>query len=260
MPRQRAPRRPSPRRLAGDSANRVFLWIGALVCTIAAYSGYARDFDPLVGVVVIAVVVIVVLYGVRWFRLAVRRERREWSAHAEASRQTRIRSLSAVDALTGAEFEQHVAELCRRDGCLDVEVSGGAGDLGADVVGALPDGRKLVIQCKRYAPSRSVGSPDMQRFVGTARPVHEADVAVLVASCRFTAPARDLAHDQDIVTVDRELLGQWMAGTGLAAILLVDAADRHVRTRVDTRANTQAEPRVGRAGRAGTRFARRASR
>ncbi|MET9539798.1 restriction endonuclease [Streptomyces sp. NPDC006553] len=84
------------------------------------------------------------------------------------------------------QFEEHVAELCRRDGCTEVRRVGAANDLGADVTGRLPDGRKLVVPCKRYAKDRTVGSPDLQTFNGTARSEHGADVPLFVASCRFT--------------------------------------------------------------------------
>jgi hypothetical protein len=48
------------------------------------------------------------------------------------------------------EFEQYIAGLCRRDGCTDVQRVGGAGDLGADVIGYLPDGRKIVASAARW--------------------------------------------------------------------------------------------------------------
>ncbi|GFH80584.1 hypothetical protein Sgou_52540 [Streptomyces gougerotii] len=91
------------------------------------------------------------------------RRRRE----AEAVRAGQL-SLAEVDALSWQEFERYVAGLCRRDGCRDVVVTGGSGDLGADVTATLPDGRRLVIQCKHYAPHRYVPSGDMQKFLGTA--------------------------------------------------------------------------------------------
>ncbi|WP_438270714.1 restriction endonuclease [Streptomyces platensis] len=37
------------------------------------------------------------------------------------------------------EFEQLVALLAERDGCLEVRVVGGANDLGADVLAVTPD-------------------------------------------------------------------------------------------------------------------------
>lgn len=132
---------------------------------------------------------------------------------------TGLRSLTEVDALSWREFEEYVAGLCRRDGCTNVVVSGKSGDLGADVTGVLPDGRRLVIQCKHYAPHRYVPSGDMQKFVGTAWLHHKADVAVLVATCPFSRAALGLAVRHDILALHRDLLGQWNTGTPLAALL-----------------------------------------
>ncbi|MEU9141335.1 restriction endonuclease [Streptomyces sp. NPDC048404] len=120
----------------------------------------------------------------------------------------------AYEALDPDEFEQAVAELCRRDGCLDVDVVGGAGDLGADVVARTPDGRSLVIQCKRYCDGNRVGSQDLQRFGGTCFTVHGADVAVVVTTSDFTAPALDYAEQCGIVCVDGPQLQRWQEGAG----------------------------------------------
>ncbi|WP_327186917.1 restriction endonuclease [Streptomyces sp. NBC_01334] len=112
------------------------------------------------------------------------------------------------------EFEQAIAELCRRDGCTEVEVVGGAGDLGADVVARTPDGRVLVIQCKRYSDTNRVGSQDMQRFGGTCFAVHAAEVAAVVTTGDFTAPAVEYARQCGIVCVDGEDLGRWQDAAG----------------------------------------------
>ncbi|WP_037619599.1 restriction endonuclease [Streptomyces aureus] len=120
----------------------------------------------------------------------------------------------AYEALDPYEFEEAVAELCRRDGCLDVDVVGGAGDLGADVVGRTPDGRSVVIQCKRYCDGNRVGSQDLQRFGGTCFTVHGADVAVVVTTSDFTAPALEYAEQCGIVCVDGPQLRSWQEGTG----------------------------------------------
>ncbi|MFD9122788.1 restriction endonuclease [Streptomyces bottropensis] len=118
------------------------------------------------------------------------------------------------DALTPDEFEEAIAALCARDGCTAVDVVGGAGDLGADVVAVAPDGCRVVIQCKQYGDSHRVGSQDLQRFGGTCFTVHEADVAVLVTTSDFTAPALEYADRCGIVCVDRETLRTWTDGTG----------------------------------------------
>lgn len=117
-------------------------------------------------------------------------------------------------ALTPEEFEEAIAALCERDGCSDVEVVGGAGDLGADVLAVTPDGRRVVVQCKRYDESHRVGSQDLQRFGGTCFTVHEADVAVLVSTSDFTAPALEYAQQCGILCVDGEALEAWTDGTG----------------------------------------------
>ncbi|MFF5447265.1 restriction endonuclease [Streptomyces sp. NPDC012888] len=108
-------------------------------------------------------------------------------------------------------FEHAVAALCVRDGCTSVEVCGGAGDLGADVVATAPDGRRVVLQCKRYHPDRKVGSEDLQRFGGTCFTVHDASVAVLVTTSGFTEPAADYAARAGILCVDAEALAAWTA-------------------------------------------------
>ncbi|MEV5802839.1 restriction endonuclease [Streptomyces collinus] len=112
------------------------------------------------------------------------------------------------------EFERAIAELCVRDGCTDVEVVGGAGDLGADVLAVAPSGHRLVVQCKRYGEGNRVGSQDLQRFGGTCFTVHEADIAVLVTTADFTAPALEYAEQCGIVCVDAEALTAWHLGTG----------------------------------------------
>lgn len=124
----------------------------------------------------------------------------------------------AVDyaALEAEEFERAVAALCERDGCRDVEVVGGAGDLGADVVATAPDGRRVVVQCKRYGEANKVGSQDLQRFGGTCWSVHGAQVAAVVTTSDFTAPAAEYAARCGILCFDRWALDAWSRGTGPA--------------------------------------------
>ncbi|MFJ7954662.1 restriction endonuclease [Streptomyces sp. NPDC096319] len=110
-------------------------------------------------------------------------------------------------------FEHTIAALCARDGCSPVEVVGGAGDLGADVVATTADGRRVVLQCKQYGEEHRVGSPDLQRFGGTCYAVHEADVAVLVTTSSFTEPALEYAASCGIVCVDGTELAAWTEST-----------------------------------------------
>ncbi|MGA4846913.1 restriction endonuclease [Streptomyces sp. G5(2025)] len=194
-------------------------WGGAAVAV--AVLGVAGNWSA-VWPVLVAMLALVVAGGAGWalwrtHRHAVGRDR-QWRADEEA--RARELSMAEVDALSWQEFERYVADLCRRDGCTNVIVSGKSGDLGADVVGYLTDGRKVVIQCKKYAPHRSVSSQDMQMFVGTARLEHGADVALFVTTGRtFTKAALGLAVRQNIVALHRDLLGAWVKGARLETLI-----------------------------------------
>ncbi|MFJ8558436.1 restriction endonuclease [Streptomyces microflavus] len=115
-------------------------------------------------------------------------------------------------ALDPYAFEEAVAELCRRDDCADAEVVGGAGDLGADVLATTPDGRRLVVQCKRYGPDNRAGSQELQRFGGTCYAVHGADIALVVSTGGFTEPALDYAEQCAILCYGPEELAAWSEG------------------------------------------------
>ncbi|MEU2023639.1 restriction endonuclease [Streptomyces sp. NPDC016469] len=119
-------------------------------------------------------------------------------------------------ALDPDGFEAAVAALCERDGCQEVEVVGGAGDLGADVLATAPDGRRVVVQCKQYGPEHKVGSQDLQRFGGTCWTVHGAQLAAVVTTSEFTAPALEYAEACGIRCVDGTALAAWAEGSGAA--------------------------------------------
>lgn len=127
-------------------------------------------------------------------------------------------SMATLDAMNARQFEQHVAWLCRRDGCEQVSVTGGKGDLGADIVGLTADGRRLVVQCKARNPVSSVDSGTVQRFIGMAKLEYRADVALLVATAPFTRDALLLAARHDVTAVHRGLLEAWNNGTRLRAL------------------------------------------
>jgi restriction system protein len=131
-----------------------------------------------------------------------------WATSRRRREEELTRSIRGVDAMTGPQFERFVAALMRRTGFAHVQVSGGAGDLGADITALVPDGR-LVVQCKRFHTGRRVGSSDVQKLAGTARELHGAELAAIVTSSQFTRPAVDVAARLGIALVDREALAAW---------------------------------------------------
>ncbi|MFK4067095.1 restriction endonuclease [Streptomyces sp. NPDC029674] len=198
-------------RVAARIAESRPLWVGSLVAV-----GLAAGF----------------LCRSRWRRFSAARYARrtaealeEAAERAAESLESPERPLAGDDGVTAAVvvdytaldpdgFEQAIAELCARDACQEVEVVGGACDLGADVVAVAPDGRRVVIQCKRYGADHKVGSEELQRFGGTCFTVHEADIAALVTTSDFTAPALDYAQRCGIVCVAGADLRAWRDGTG----------------------------------------------
>ncbi len=151
-----------------------------------------------------------------WHTDRVARERdRSWR---QADRiQAGRRTLAEVDAMTGTEFEELVASLCRRDGFTAVRRVGGANDNGADVVGCLPDGRTMVIQCKRYTPTSTIASRELRDLLG-AKVHFGADVAVFVTTTRFSRPSERFAVQHGILAVHRDHLGLWNSGASLLSL------------------------------------------
>lgn len=122
----------------------------------------------------------------------------------------RGRTLARLIAGTPTEFEETVARMMRGQGFRNVRRVGGAGDLTADVVASDRAGRTVVVQCKRYAPGKPVGSKEVQTFIGMQRIHHQADYGVYVTTSTYTRPARELAARHDVTLVD---------GADLAAVL-----------------------------------------
>ncbi|MFF0297989.1 restriction endonuclease [Kitasatospora sp. NPDC004614] len=125
-----------------------------------------------------------------------------------------LRHIGAFLSMGPKEFEHALAVLCRRDGCTEVTVVGGAGDLAADVLATTPAGQRILIQAKRYGPKTLVGSQDVQKVNGTYRDVHRCDLALVVTTSTFTKAAAAFCAQVGIRAVDRRALALWAEGTG----------------------------------------------
>ncbi|MCX5123566.1 MULTISPECIES: restriction endonuclease [unclassified Streptomyces] len=161
----------------------------------------------------------------------IRRGDRQWR-HEEAVKAGH-RTLAEVDSMTGGEFEDFVLELCRRDGCTELKRVGGSHDDGADVRGRLPDGRSMVIQCKRYAPKRTIPSREVRDLLG-ARVHFAADVAIFVTTTYFSGPSVRTAVKNGVLAIHRDHLGLWNNGTSVLSLSNVNGSgqgDRQHRAR-----------------------------
>ncbi|WP_405646066.1 restriction endonuclease [Streptomyces sp. NBC_00019] len=127
---------------------------------------------------------------------------------------------ASIAAMTWQSFERHVADLLRRDGCMDVVVRQARSDRGIDITGRTADGRSVAVQCKNRAGAgrSSIPSADMQKFAGAARAVDYVDVALFVATCNFSHEAQAIADLSGVITVNRDELDAWTAGVHLKAL------------------------------------------
>jgi restriction system protein len=114
----------------------------------------------------------------------------------------RVASIGELLMLTATEFEEAIAQSLRDHGYRHVSRRGGPGDLGVDITCIDPNGERLAIQCKRYAPGNLVGSRELQLFIGMIHTEHDVDRGVYVTTSGFTAPARELALRHNIRLLD----------------------------------------------------------
>ncbi|MFF5202219.1 restriction endonuclease [Micromonospora parva] len=195
----------------GGSVNGWLLALGAVVAFVLlrAVVDVVRRHPYwtalLVSVVVAAAVAVV---------LVVSKQR----ARERADQAQRDRLIAVTDAMSGPEFEQWFARLLVASGFRDVRVCGGSGDRGADVTAATPDGRRVVVQCKRQSVTNRVGSAAIQRFAGTCRVIHGGEVCLLVTNSFFTAgDGIRMARQLNIDLIDRHALQMW-AWTGISPL------------------------------------------
>lgn len=106
------------------------------------------------------------------------------------------------DELEGHEFEYFCAELLEKKGFMDVEVTKGSGDYGADIL-AEKDGVTYAIQCKCY--TAPIGVKAIQEAYA-GRDYYDRMVGAVLTNQYFTTPAVDAAKKLKILLWDRGYL------------------------------------------------------
>ena len=125
----------------------------------------------------------------------------------------------AKQAMTGIEFEDHVARIARSTGT-SVIMTAVTGDFGVDLIaGRRPN--RLAIQCKRQ--SRPVGSGAVQEVVAGAA-MHDCAHTMVVTNHDFTPAARTLAERHGCVLVGGDDLTR--LGSTIRRLTTPDAVGR----------------------------------
>lgn len=113
--------------------------------------------------------------------------------------------------LSPRDFEHFVANLFASRGYY-VTVRGRAGDLGVDLEVVRPDGRRAIVQCKRYR--HSIGPDIVRELFGTM--VHEmSHHGFLVTTAEITAAAREWAQGKPITLIDGFTLAKLATEAGV---------------------------------------------
>lgn len=108
--------------------------------------------------------------------------------------------LDEVDGMEGHDFEYWCADLLKKNGFQNVEVTKGSGDQGVDVL-AEKDGIKYAVQCKCY--SKDLGNTPVQE-VESGRVFYGCHVGAVMTNRYFTQGARDLAQKTGTLLWDRD--------------------------------------------------------
>ena len=117
-------------------------------------------------------------------------------------RRAKRRRPSDMDIMEGHEFEYYCADLLRRAGFLEVEVTRGSGDYGVDIL-AERDGVTYAVQCKRY--DGPVGVKAVQEAYA-GRDYDDRMVGAVMTNQYFTRPAVEVARKLKILLWDRGYL------------------------------------------------------
>ncbi len=104
-----------------------------------------------------------------------------------------------MDEMEGHDFEYYCADILKARGFMEVEVTRGSGDFGADIL-AEKDGVTYAIQCKCY--DKPIGVKAVQE-VYAGRDYYDRMVGVVMTNQYFTQPAVELAQKLNIMLWDR---------------------------------------------------------
>jgi restriction system protein len=113
--------------------------------------------------------------------------------------------MTAIDGMSGVEFEGYVAARLRRAGW-QVRLTPAVGDYGVDLI-AEKDGQSVAIQCKRHG--KSVGVAAVQQVVSGALH-HGCTRSLVVSNQEFTTAARQLAYTHRCQLIGRRALQAWV--------------------------------------------------
>ncbi|WP_217558082.1 restriction endonuclease [Paenibacillus sp. GbtcB18] len=127
----------------------------------------------------------------------------------EARRIHQLRKERAEDfySLTPREFEQAIANLYKKLG-YDVQLTPYVNDGGKDII-AWKNGKKYLIECKKYGPDKKIGRPLLQKLFA-AMTEEKAYKGIFVATCYFTDSAYEYGKKYNISCISFSTLSKML--------------------------------------------------
>lgn len=120
-------------------------------------------------------------------------------------RRTHYLSHTALNNMSGIEFERYVASLLRHQGYKHVKLTEQY-DFGIDII-AEKDGISWGIQVKRYSAPVKLAAV---REAVAALKHYDCDQAMVITNSSFSSSARDLAVSNSCVLIDGQELTRWI--------------------------------------------------
>lgn len=121
--------------------------------------------------------------------------------------------LAVLQQMDPYAFEYLVADLWEEMGWT-TEVPSQGSDEGVDVIArkAVPYDQTVLIQTKRYGPTTTVGSPEIQQYASLRHQYEGIDKVVMVTTNTFTQPAENLAERLNVKRIDGNDLIELLLG------------------------------------------------
>lgn len=127
--------------------------------------------------------------------------------YVNENNQSKIKyNTESYDYMEGHQFEYFCADLLRKNGFENVEVTQGSGDHGIDIL-AEKYGITYAIQCKCY--SSNIGNSAVQQ-AHTGKSIYHKDIAVVLTNRYFTVQAQEEAYALGVKLWDRNKLNEFV--------------------------------------------------
>ena len=123
-------------------------------------------------------------------------------AQTDESPTTKPKSISAIDNMSGQQFEDYCADLLLKNGFFNIKITQESGDHGTDIL-AEKDDISYAIQCKCY--SSNIGNAAVQQ-AHSGKGFYHRDIAVVLTNQYFTTQAKEEADTLGVKLWDRSKL------------------------------------------------------